>query len=432
MRAIAAALLSAMALLVACHPEAPPIYQRPGRVLVIGIDGASPRVVDELRVQGRLPNLEAIARRGAAGRIRAHKPIVSPRIWNSVATGMAPEKHGIASFTFQEPGGTKRLYSSKDRKVQTLWGIVSQAGMRVGVVNFWNTYPPEKVNGVMVSDHLLARELEGFAELLEAEPPQSSGSVIYPSEWNARLTPLVREAESPVPEVRSPFADGAVLPRWVDPQQLQRRFSEDAALARITQEIVRESNPELMMLLMPGIDRIQHYLWGVLEPPESYSPDLRPTAEGRAGGKRALFAYYEYTDQLIGALMRDYGPDDLIIVLSDHGFEVDEAYLTVTGGHDTDKAIFGIAFAQGPGIAPGSRIESLSVNDVTPTILTWMGLPTSVDMDGRPAKFLDVAAQPPVERSSTAAIEYLETVEEVSAVESSIVDDLRALGYIQD
>ena len=107
-------------------------------------------------------------------------------IWNSVATGMLPAKHGIPSFTFQQADGTKRLYSSKDRKVQTLWGIVSEAGMRVGVVNFWNTFPPEKVEGVIVSDHLLARELEGFANMLDAEPLKSSGSVIYPPEWNAR------------------------------------------------------------------------------------------------------------------------------------------------------------------------------------------------------------------------------------------------------
>ena len=183
---------------MACGPDSPSTYRRPGRVLLIGIDGASPRVVDQLRAAGRLPNLDAIARRGASGKIRGHKPIISPRIWNSVATGMQPKKHGILAFTHPNEDGKKRLYTSRDRKVQTLWGVVSEAGMRVGVVNFWNTFPPEKVNGVIVSDHLLARELEGFANMLKAEPLETGGSVIYPEDWNARLSPLVRAAESPV------------------------------------------------------------------------------------------------------------------------------------------------------------------------------------------------------------------------------------------
>lgn len=417
---------------MACSPVEPEAYRRPGRVLLIGIDGASPRIIDVLRAEGRLPNLESIARRGVAGKIRSHKPIVSPRIWNSIVTGMLPRKHGISNFTFNQSDGTKHLYRSKDRKVQTLWGIVSQAGMQVGVVNFWNTFPPEKVNGVMVSDHVLAKELEGFARMLKAEPLETNDSVIYPPEWNDRVTRLARDAESPLPEFRSPFAEGAVLPRWIDSKQLERRFTEDAVLARIAQEISRDVKPELLMLLMPGIDRIQHYLWGVMEPPDSYSEGLRPTEEGRAGGKSALFAYYEYTDLLIGELMRDYGPDDLIIVLSDHGFEAGQAFYTVTGSHEGEKAIHGIFFAQGPGIAPGTQVESLSVNDITPTVLTWMGLATSLYMDGRPAKFLNVEAQPPVERYSMASIEYLEAESEASEVESNIVDDLRALGYIQD
>ena len=36
-------------------------------------------------------NLAAIARAGTSGNLRSHQPIYSPRIWNSIATGKAPE-----------------------------------------------------------------------------------------------------------------------------------------------------------------------------------------------------------------------------------------------------------------------------------------------------------------------------------------------------
>ncbi|MBW1884272.1 MAG: alkaline phosphatase family protein, partial [Deltaproteobacteria bacterium] len=55
-------------------------------MILIGIDGASPRIVDQLIAQGKLPNLARIAERGVAGPLRSEFPIESPRIWNTIAT----------------------------------------------------------------------------------------------------------------------------------------------------------------------------------------------------------------------------------------------------------------------------------------------------------------------------------------------------------
>ncbi len=127
--------------------------RRTGRVLLVGIDGASLRIIRPLLAQGRLPHLAELARRGVSGALRSHRPLYSPRIWNSIATGKMPEKHGIEGFTFHDDAGKQQLYLSVHRKAHALWNIASKAGMRVAVVNWWNTYPPEVVNGVMVSDH---------------------------------------------------------------------------------------------------------------------------------------------------------------------------------------------------------------------------------------------------------------------------------------
>ena len=80
-----AALALALAAL-ACGGE-----HRHGRVLLVGIDGASPRLVEPLLAAGRLPNLARIAREGVWGRLQSHLPLASPRIWNTIATGKAPE-----------------------------------------------------------------------------------------------------------------------------------------------------------------------------------------------------------------------------------------------------------------------------------------------------------------------------------------------------
>ena len=43
--------------------------------------------------------------------------------------------------------------TSRMRKVKALWNILSDAGRRVDVVGWWATWPPENVNGSIVSDH---------------------------------------------------------------------------------------------------------------------------------------------------------------------------------------------------------------------------------------------------------------------------------------
>jgi predicted AlkP superfamily phosphohydrolase/phosphomutase len=68
------------------------------RVLLIGLDGAAPRIVEQGITDGRLPHLAKIAREGVSGTLLSHKFLLSPRIWTSVATGKGVEKHGIEGF----------------------------------------------------------------------------------------------------------------------------------------------------------------------------------------------------------------------------------------------------------------------------------------------------------------------------------------------
>ena len=424
-------LLICASFLPACGEKKEDGYQRPGRVLVIGVDGASPRVIRELASEGRLPILKMLAQEGAFGPLRASLPISSPRIWNQIVTGKKPDKHGILDFAKKDPRtGELHLFSSLDRRVPALWSILSAEGMSVGIVNFWNTYPLEKVNGVMVSDHLLAKAIDD-RERLTGAVKSPSGAVIHPEEWNDRLAKLVRDDTSSVPDVEDPFADGKDLPRWVLREELQRRFAEDGVLARIAQEISRETRPDLLMVLLPGVDRVQHYIWGVLEPEEAYPPGLKPTPEGREGGRRALFAYYEYVDRMIGELLEGYGPNDLIMVVSDHGFEAGQALMRLSGVHESEKAIHGIFIARGPGIEPGTKARDLSVNDITPTILTWLGLPYGIDMNGEPAPFLQVESTM-IPTYDGLTIEFTDSDEVPSGVESDIVEQLKSLGYIDE
>ena len=241
-------------------------------MLLVGVDGASMRVVGPMLEAGRLPHLADLARRGVHGTLRSQHPIDSPPVWNTIVTGMPPRLHGIPSFAYTGSDGKKHLYLSTDRKVPAIWSILSNAGFSVGVVDFWNTYPPDRVDGVMISDHVLAREIEGRALITHAPPPHV-GSTVYPVDWADRIETILDD-EKPLTSVPNPFRDNHALPKWVLVDDLVRRYEEDGALTRITLAIEHDVRPDLLMVLLPGVDRVQHHLWGNLEPRSSIPRDF--------------------------------------------------------------------------------------------------------------------------------------------------------------
>ena len=176
---------------LACSSE-----QRTPRALLIGIDGASLRVAGPLLEEGRLPHLRQIAREGVGGPLLSSLPLWSPRIWTTVATGKQPAKHGVLSFARRLEGGGRRLYRSSDRRTHAIWNMASDVGLRVAVVNWWTTQPPERIEGVMVSDHIFPEEVEELGAYVGAKTESSGGEVRRPgaaasgSSWPRGSPPL--------------------------------------------------------------------------------------------------------------------------------------------------------------------------------------------------------------------------------------------------
>jgi predicted AlkP superfamily pyrophosphatase or phosphodiesterase len=408
----------------------------PERVFLIGIDGASPRIAMPLAKLGAMPNLSRLAAEGVSGHLRSFPPLRSPRIWTTVATGKVAKKHGVLSFVRREEDGTRRLLRSSDRTAHALWNIASAAGLRVAVVNWWTTQPPERIDGVMVSDHFLADHVMRMEELFGTES-RPTASTVFPVDWQDSVNRIAARGEPPI-DFDDPFAGNEGLPHWADPDQLSSNFGDDAIVSSVALSIEEALAPDLLMVLLPGIDRVSHVLWGALEPEDHYPEQLRPSPPERAAGRLALRRYYEYTDALIGRLIANATPRDLVVVVSDHGFEGGIPEFGggnmggLTGKHASTGASHGVLFARGPGIAAGTKTRGVTVNDITPTILAWLGLPVAEDMDGRVARFLSQEQRDAVRRIATYDIGPIERLsDEAAATDASVIEQLRKLGYIE-
>jgi hypothetical protein len=285
------------------------------------------------------------------------------------------------------------------------------------------------VRGVIVSDHALHGRSAALArETGAAAPPP--GPTVFPPEWQARVDAL-QAGDAPIEGLSDPLGDGSQLPDWMDLEDLRRFAPMDAALTAMAREIDRELRPDLLMVLLPGIDRVSHHLWIGLEPQGLYPAERFPLSpeEWRSAGD-ALRGYYAYTDALLARLLALFDADDLVMVLSDHGFQpVMLPRTRLTGHHQDEAAADGLWFARGPGIAPGASTAGSSIYQVLPTALTFMGLPLAEDLVAAPADFLALAPAGRVASYEGTPIERVEV--DASGREGEILERLRALGYLE-
>jgi predicted AlkP superfamily phosphohydrolase/phosphomutase len=278
----AAAILVTLAIGCA-HEETPP---RP-KLVVIGIDGGDPQVLERRWNEGGLPNLRSLADRGVVSPLGTAWT-KSPVIWTTIATGVAPPRHGITDFVVPTPRGDVPV-SSDVRRVPALWNIASRAGLRVAVLGWWASWPAETVNGVVVSDRAVPPN-EGVAPRLERRA--------FPPALDAEL-------------------DGEIARAREDPRLILPREGaglRDRTMAHLASRLAREDY-DLLMVYFRTPDIVSHSHW------KEYEPDAfggRPPANGLQ--LDPVSEVYEQVDQAIGQIVAAAGPDADVLVVSDHGF----------------------------------------------------------------------------------------------------------------
>src|SRR5947209_2125847 len=70
----------------------------PGRVAIFAVEGADWELLSELADDGRIPNLKALSQGGTTASMQTIQPTVAPMLWTTVATGLAPDRHGVSDF----------------------------------------------------------------------------------------------------------------------------------------------------------------------------------------------------------------------------------------------------------------------------------------------------------------------------------------------
>jgi predicted AlkP superfamily phosphohydrolase/phosphomutase len=255
--------------------------------LVIGLDGGEWDVINPLIERGKLPNLASLKEDGVSGPLESITPPVSPPAWNSIQTGTNPGKHGIFDFSTFDEKYNRRSINSADRSATPFWKILNDEGVTTGLFKVPFTYPPDDVDGFMVTGFPTPSIVDDFAT------PQSVAEQVGP--------------------VENLFEDWSL-------QQAgdYEAFKQDLIQVAENQtdlflQLLQEHDTDVSMTVYDGSDRIQHFFWKYFdESHPRYNPDS-PLAG-------AIEEYYETVDRGIGRLLDEVEKESDVIVLSDHGF----------------------------------------------------------------------------------------------------------------
>src|SRR5205807_10445437 len=105
----------------------------------------------------------------------------------SVNTGKNPAKHGIYGFVDRKPGTNNvEVMTSTHVRAKTIWELVSDAGRRAIAINVPLSYPPQRINGVVVSDFLAPALNKAVHPTTILSTLESMGYRIDTDPWVAR------------------------------------------------------------------------------------------------------------------------------------------------------------------------------------------------------------------------------------------------------
>jgi len=149
---------------------------RTKRVVIVGLDGMEPSLIERYMEEGFMPNFSALKAEGGYKRLASTVPSISPVAWSTFQTGVNPGAHNIFDFLTRDKRFCMPNLSSTTidpckkflnlgkfiyplgkakvqllRKSQPFWKVLAKYGIFSNVLRVPITYPPEKFAGNILS-----------------------------------------------------------------------------------------------------------------------------------------------------------------------------------------------------------------------------------------------------------------------------------------
>jgi predicted AlkP superfamily phosphohydrolase/phosphomutase len=358
-------------------------------VLVIGVNGMELDVVRPLILQGKMPNLASITKRGTYGKLRTLDAPNCPRVYSTLFTSTRPEEHGITGFVVDGVTASTNML-----KEEPLWSVLSKRGVTVGLANVPATFPVLPVNGYMVSGMLTrGKNCEDGVLCAPRLSEVEGGDAVYPLLLKAELIKNVGDfyidCERMPSSEQLKGHETEVIEAWLKKVDLIR-----AQQTRLFEYLLDHHGTEFTWLAQSCEDRVGHWLYPIAPYNAGYDPKINAVRTDAFPDQYVAF------DAVLGSILKHVDSDTYVFIISDHGikplreFEQTDPHAhsdhekttPVIAKHDFADGddVPGSLFVMGPGIKHGFRLMGLeaSVYDIAPTLLSIYGIQPPQQMRG--------------------------------------------------
>lgn len=266
------------------------------KVLLIGIDSLDPKLL--VKYAADLPNFARLEQSSPPISLKSIFPPDSIPAWVSIHTGLNPAQHGLVYvFDIFESQWQDILNIDLDViRGHTFWDHASDKGKKVCVLFPFVSFPPWPVNGLMVSQAMSERRVDG--------------GLPWETEREIRTYPVEAASQYGIPSLMR-----SVSGKHPGEKNLQARTEDDHQVmlerAQLGLEISQSFEWDLFFIFFGSLDGIQHALW-------RYGDETDPTYPGPNPLQDLIRDSYRVLDGIVGEFMSLH-PGITTIVMSDHG-----------------------------------------------------------------------------------------------------------------
>ena len=263
------------------------------RVVLIAWDGADWRILDPLLDAGELPNLQALIDRGHKSVLRSTIPTHSWAAWPSFLTGVDPGDHGVYDILETVPGTHKQYpVTYRSIKARTFLSDLDAAGKTQLLLDIPLTFPPPEIKGRLLAGGVLPKN-RTFTTPADLPDTLRKAGLEWPINGMSWTTYRNR-----------PDA------------YLDEAFDVTAKRIAASEWLMDNTEWDLMASVWVGVDRTQHAHSNYVAPDH---PDYAVNRTTRIGAK--VRDIYKQLDDAIGAFLTRSRDDDIVLFISDHGFQ---------------------------------------------------------------------------------------------------------------
>ena len=249
------------------------------KTVIIGLDGVPFGMIKNFAETAVMPNTERLISDGVFKKMQSSIPEISSVAWSSMITGENPGRHGIFGFMDLHDGSYKmRFPNFNDLKASPFW---DQWQGKSVIINVPSTYPVHEMNGVHIS---------GFVSIDYEKSIHPKSLVSKLQKMDYRLDVDSQMAHSSMDLFLSDLD-----------KTLEARI-------RAYRYLWQNEDWQTFMFVFTGTDRLMHFLFDAYEDKDHKYHNV-------------FLEHFNKIDRIIGEISDRLGDNDLLIMLSDHGFE---------------------------------------------------------------------------------------------------------------